>query len=187
VARADSTAVERLVALGVAHLQCGRVDAALAALERATSFDLGDTPSSYALAGLALGRAAAGQVDEVLDLDKRVNDMERATYLDKGAAKLAAILVRARRGDADAASRFEAVVHAADRTDDQVAQAVARLTRAYGLEALAVAEAPAAREEAERALADLGIEASGWRTAIEHIMAATPGTSSRAGSAPQIA
>jgi tetratricopeptide (TPR) repeat protein len=178
VARTDATAVERLVALGVAHLQCGRVAEARLVLDRATSFDLGESPSSYALAGLALARAACGDVDEVLALDKQVNDMDRATYLDQGTAKLAAILVRARRGDADAGPRFEAVVRAADRTDDRVAQAVARLTRAYGLEALGVAEASDARAEAEHALDEIGIDAPGWRNAIEVILAAKPDAAS---------
>jgi hypothetical protein len=125
------------------------------------------------LAALALVRAAQGVTDEVIDLDSRVNDMGRATYLDKGTAKLAAILVRARRGDGDAAARFEAVVRAADNTDDRVASAVVRLTQAYGLEALGRDDAPAARRAAERALDDLGIEAAGWRGAIELILATT--------------
>jgi class 3 adenylate cyclase/tetratricopeptide (TPR) repeat protein len=173
VRSSSSSSVERMVALALLHLQCGRLEPAVEAAERAASFDLGEGPSSYALAALALVRAAQGVTDEVIDLDSRVNDMGRATYLDKGTAKLAAILVRARRGDDDAAARFEAVVRAADNTDDRVASAVVRLTQAYGLEALGRDDAPAARRAAERALDDLGIEAAGWRGAIELILATT--------------
>lgn len=187
VASVDSTASERLVALGVARLQRGDVAGSARPLERAASFSVGDEASSYALANLALVRAAQGDVDAVLALDKRVNDSPRATYLDKGTAKLAAILVRARRGDADAASRFEAVVHAADRTDDRVAQAMARLTRAYGLEALRAPAAGEARREAEQALGDLGLGAHGWRRAIELILSASPDAGAPAGSAPSTA
>jgi tetratricopeptide (TPR) repeat protein len=174
VQRCRSGDIERLVALGVAHLQNGRIDEAERCLRHAVSFDGEADASPYAMAGLALALAAAGCDDEVLELDKRVNQSARASYLDKGTAKLSALLVRARRGEADAASRFEAVVAAADSNDDLVAQAVARLTQAYGLEALGAPEAAEVRRDAERRLDHLGLDAPGWRNAIELILAASP-------------
>jgi tetratricopeptide (TPR) repeat protein len=174
VQRCRSGDIERLVALGVAHLQNGRIDEAERCLRHAVSFDGEADASPYAMAGLALALAAAGCDDEVLELDKRVNQSARASYLDKGTAKLSALLVRARRGEADAASRFEAVVAAADSNDDLVAQAVARLTQAYGLGALGAPEAAEVRRDAERRLDHLGLDAPGWRNAIELILAASP-------------
>ena len=60
---------------------------------------LRQAPGFTLAAVLALARAVQGDDGAVLDLDARVSETARATYLDKGTAKLTAVLVRARRGD----------------------------------------------------------------------------------------
>ena len=63
-------------------------------------------------------------------------------------------------------------VVAADATDDRVAQALARLALAVGLEALDAHDAPVAREDAARHLDALDLAATDWSTAYR--LAACP-------------
>jgi hypothetical protein len=86
--------------------------------------------------------------------------------------------VHARSRDEAAAGIVSSLVSALDATEDQTAQALARLTRAYVLETLGHPEAPAARGEAENRLAELGLDAPGWRNAIELILTAAPASTS---------
>jgi class 3 adenylate cyclase/tetratricopeptide (TPR) repeat protein len=168
---------ERLVALGLTHLQTGRVEEALRVLDDLRTSDSGDQ-SAFALSALTLTLAAAGHDGEVTELDARVRDMVRSTYLDRAMARIAHALVHARSRDEAAAGIAASLVTAVDATEDQTAQAIARLTRAYVLETLSHPEAAAARGEAENRLAELGLGAPGWRNAIELILTAAPASTS---------
>jgi len=154
---------DALVAESLALLQSGRVEASV---ERVLPFIESDptSPSPYGQSVLALALAAAGKDDEVLDLAEQVDAAPRATYLDRINARLAALLVLARRGDRQPAlDAFEALRAGADAADDPVAQAVVRLGAAAAFASQGWPEADGPAIAAERRLETLGIRAEGWR------------------------
>ena len=78
--------------------------------------------------------------------------------------------MRAREGDAEAASALDATLVAVDATEDLVAQAVTRLARAALLEEVGSTSAGAAHDDAELRLRELGIAAEGWRTVFRLVL-----------------
>jgi hypothetical protein len=144
----------------------------------------GAESSAYALSALALAYAAEGRSEEVLEVRERVGAVTRGTYLDRATADIAAALSQVRRDPDRSADGLAEVIEAADATDDQILQAVARLAAAVGWAATdsAGSSAPGASadraateaigRDAENRLLDLGIEARGWRWLFETIVSA---------------
>ena len=157
---------ERGVASGVHRLQLGDVDAAVEGLEQLCE-RLAPSLDPYVLSATSLARAASGEVDAALVAADIVDDHERASYLDRIVAGIARGLALSRRGDHPAAiAAFDQVRAAADATEDRVSPATVRLAEAVAAEARGDADAPARADEADRLLADLGLEQTGWRRAF---------------------
>jgi hypothetical protein len=76
----------------------------------------------------------------------------------------------ARAGDEDALTAFADLIATLDATEDRVSRAVARLAEAMALDALGLSSADLAMQATERMLAELGIDARGWRTAFATIL-----------------
>jgi tetratricopeptide (TPR) repeat protein len=158
---------DRMVAIGLALAQSGRLEAGQEVLEAAARLDPDGGRSPNALAALALVCAALGHHDRGLAYANDVATCAGVTYADRVLAAVAQALVAARRGDNDAAAAAlaRARVLVAD-TDDHVHDAVIALA-----DAVATAS-PEARASAREKLAALGIDATGWRTLFERITAA---------------
>ena len=76
-------------------------------------------------------------------------------------------LAEVRRGDVEAADRwFADAIATVDASESRMSQAVVRLARAIGHEALGTPAAVELRVDAERALEDLGVHPTGWDTAF---------------------
>jgi class 3 adenylate cyclase/tetratricopeptide (TPR) repeat protein len=154
---------ERAVVEGLLALQEGNPGDAIRRLEDA--IDLVDgIPSLYGQSALALAYAAAGDREKVDEVAAEVHASTRATYLDKGMAGLAVELMKARTGDEGAGESFTDLIAAIDATDDAVAQAVFRLAEALALDRLRMPTSQFALYASDVRLADVGIEADGWRT-----------------------
>jgi tetratricopeptide (TPR) repeat protein len=151
------------LAVGLANLQAGVVDEAIAALSEA----LGNARQSGVGAALAavlgLAYVAAGRVDEALSLYE-----ERAggaiTYLDRIDFALLRAFASLRQGNAEEARvAVDDAVAIADTTQARLDQAVTRLARASVLDAMQAGDAATARNDAEQRLHEIGIDAVGWR------------------------
>jgi hypothetical protein len=104
-----------------------------------------------------------------------VEDDERSTYLDRLWAGLAAGAVAARRGDrAVVDEHFTQLCARVDATEDQVAQALARLGWAMARRAVGHADARQAAEEAEDRFSALGIDADGWTAVLRQAAGMQP-------------
>jgi class 3 adenylate cyclase/tetratricopeptide (TPR) repeat protein len=160
---------ERVVAEGLALLQRGSVDEALAVLMPAAA-DRDDGRSSFAGSALALALAAEGRRAEVEALEAEIGESQRASYLDRATTRLAVQLVRAREGDESAVEGFTDLVAQLDATDDRVGQAVMRLAESIALEWLGLPAASMARDAADLRLDQLGIEAEGWITLCRRVL-----------------
>ena len=124
---------EHLIARGMALVQAGRASEAVDLLRDQAEGDAETAPSAYAQSALALALAGLGAGDEVATLATLVAENERATYLDRVSAGIAAGLVRARGGDERALGELAELVAEVDATDDVVAQVVTRLAEAEAL------------------------------------------------------
>jgi class 3 adenylate cyclase/tetratricopeptide (TPR) repeat protein len=155
--------IERMVVEGLVALQRGDTDEAVRLLERAITSNEGSR-SMYAESALVLARAAQGDTEAVRTLADDVIGSPRATYHDDAIARLAVELDRARAADEAVVDGFTDLIASLDGTDDVVAQAVVRLAEALALEKLGLPSSGVALESAEARLADLGIDADGWRT-----------------------
>ena len=146
---------DRIVAVGLALAQLGRLEQAREVLGRAAREepDAGRDPN--ALASLAFVTIAMGDLDLAVDIVGAVESSTRATYVDHALAAIAEAFINHRRvrpsDAADCLVRARAIVA---RTDDRVHEAVVAL-------ATAVID-PAARPVADERLRELGIDAHGW-------------------------
>jgi class 3 adenylate cyclase/tetratricopeptide (TPR) repeat protein len=169
----DTTGIgglERIVAQSLALIQVGRPGEAIVALRPAAEGTADVPPAAYAQSALALALATVGERDEVLALADEVACGGRSTYLDRLTAGIAAGLVLTRDGDEEGLTRLGALVESADGTDDEVAQAIARLALAAARAAFDQPTAPEAAREADERLRALGLAATGWRTAIDLVL-----------------
>ncbi len=158
--------MEGLTAAGLAHLQLGRVDEAVAALEHARDL-AGGRPDVATMAALALAYVGLGRLDDAVALAAAVGTDERATYLDRVGARVALALGQTRAGrPAEARASFSLARAEADATEDRLAQALVRLAEAEALEAQGSPMAVGALAEAGSLLERLGLESTGWRTAF---------------------
>ena len=167
----DSVAgTDEVAALALHHLQCGRPEAARAAVSAAS----GDA-RGYLGCTQALVAAVAGEHGEALHLADQVPNQPH-TYLDRTYAEIARALVHAATGDVlTGRADLAGVLGVVDRTGDQLAQALVRLTDATLAEHGDTVDAATVRAGAEERLRALGIEADGWRqllrSALEHVTA----------------
>ena len=160
---------DRLVALGLALLQLDRLDDALVHLRQAATPSLEERPSGYALSALACAHALAGDIEAAAALCEEVVAADRATYLDRITALLALGAARTGSCAPDAArAAFDQAEAIADGTDDRVAQALVRLARAEAGEAVGRPD-PDRRSTATSRLAELGIDAAGWRRVYREV------------------
>ncbi len=160
---------DRMVALGLALLQLGQDDEARSQLEVAAGSEGDELPSGYALSSLACSRAVDQRDDELGRFVDQVCNAERATYFDRvtvlGAAGCRA---RALGDEVDAEKHLAEAIRIADRTDDKVAQALARIADRESADATGVAPTDLSGDLEER-LTELGIAAEGWRSLFSRI------------------
>jgi hypothetical protein len=157
---------ERGVATGLHRLQCGEVTEAVEGLTELHQ-RLSPAIDPNVLSALALARAANGDVDAALVDAEVVDDHERASYLDRIVAGVARGLALTRRSDhAAAVAAFDQVRAAAEATEDRVSVAVTRLADAVAAEARGDDDAHHRASEADRLLAEIGLEDTAWRRAF---------------------
>ncbi|MFP5255440.1 MAG: adenylate/guanylate cyclase domain-containing protein [Acidimicrobiia bacterium] len=153
---------ELAVVIGLHRLQTGDADGAVALLE-AVDGQLGRVDPNLRSA-LALAHVAAGQADRALREADEVDAVPRATYLDRLTAGAARTLAHAQRGDVAATlAAGDQLRAAADATEDQVSQALARLTLAVAAEAASSGQADELAAEAKGRLTELGLDGTAWR------------------------
>jgi tetratricopeptide (TPR) repeat protein len=154
---------ERRVCLGRSLLQAGRAAEAVAELDAVRSLvsehDIG--PGAAIRAALSLALVAAGELDRT---DAEIAAGVNGSYLDALQLELAGAFLALRRGDEDAADRFDAIVTSIDDSEALLEQAVCRIARAHAFAALGNPDAPAARAEADRVLAAHDLAMPGWET-----------------------
>ncbi|HEY7070703.1 MAG TPA: adenylate/guanylate cyclase domain-containing protein [Acidimicrobiales bacterium] len=158
---------EYLVSRALLELQVARPGEALELL-RSVSRAIGERAEvGYCGAVTALALAAAGRPDEAWAAAQVVEEDERSTYLDRLWAGLAAGAVEAGRGDRAAVEeRFAQLCARVDETEDQIAQALARLGWAMAREADGHPDARLAATAAEERFTALGIDAAGWTAVL---------------------
>lgn len=173
----DGPGVDAHVSLALGYLMDGDIDSALAVLEAVAA---AAQRHPYLMAAQALVLAADGRPQEAITLGTEVGESAGASYLDRQTAAAAIGLAHAQLGDDDEARQaLIGGVVATDATDDRVAQALARLALAVGLEALGAQDAPVAREDADRHLTAMDLTGTDWSAAYglaahPHASAATP-------------
>jgi tetratricopeptide (TPR) repeat protein len=172
---ATAGAGEYLVSRALLELQQSRPAEALELLREVSRATGERAEVGYCGAVTALALAAAGRRDEAVAAARVVEDDERSTYLDRLWAGLAAGAVAARRGDhAVVDEHFTQLCARVDATEDQVAQALARLGWAMARRAVGHADARQAAEEAEDRFSALGIDADGWTAVLRQAAGTQP-------------
>ncbi|MGI9604387.1 MAG: adenylate/guanylate cyclase domain-containing protein [Acidimicrobiales bacterium] len=157
---------ERLSAYGMARLQRGEVDEAVAVLLPAAEPDADGKRNANAAVSAAMAAAANGDADSVRSIAKGLKS-SHLTYIDEYTLLMAQGLVAARSGDAGRAREmFARGRERVSQTSDVLAEALITLAEATALEALGDESALAVTELAEQQLDAIGIEAMGWRTAF---------------------
>lgn len=172
---------ERVVAYGLALLQEGRLDEARSTLEFGSSSksDLGSNPS--AIAALSYCIAAEGDLAKAGELVARVHASGRATYVDKLRVQISLGLASAVAGDSHgAAEGFADAKALLSTTGDRLGYALTTLAHALSSKHLGLVNADILRLETEERLAELGIEANGWRQAFNTILGNSPSVSALA-------
>jgi tetratricopeptide (TPR) repeat protein len=158
---------------GLALLQLGRIDEAVASLEVALDGAKAAGPRAASSATMALAQAAAGNLTAAVSAAEEALATDVATYLDRVYAILALAFVAVQAGDATGAkARFAEALLIVDGTGDRMQQAAVRLARARGLEALGDPRADEAIADAGGHFELLGLPATGWDTAYH--LAAQP-------------
>ncbi len=154
-------------ALGLAQLQLGNIEGALAALEGAYRIATDDGPKLAVGCRLALTYAAAHRCEDARDVLQEMNERTGGTYADRMIALWAESLVHVQTGSGDGRGSVDAAHAIATATDARLEHAIAALARACVVEALGEDDASATREDAERQLASLQITGEGWRRVFE--------------------
>ena len=168
---------ETVVIYALACLQQGRSADAEAALAGLPNLD--ETgPRPFTRTALALAASAAGRIDEAVEHAERAAEHSAATYLDLATIDAAVGLAMAGAGrEAEARRWLDQACARVDATEDRLDQAVARLARAVGLDAMGTPDAIEAMADACDRLDAMGVTASGWRTAFALAAGAGAGTS----------
>lgn len=177
------------VSLGMAQLQLGQADEAVAALEAVWQHEqqAATRPMSlYLASSLALAYAAVGRTEDALEQARVALARGTGTYLDVRTALLARAFAFCRQGDRAAmeAAFAQALVNI-DGTDSRLSQAIVRLAHAIGAEACDSPEAASLHTEAEAALTALGARPTGWERAFRLAADVEPVRSSQPGLLPE--
>jgi hypothetical protein len=143
-------------------LQQGRTDDAIAILE-AEYVNAGyDGAAMSTGSRLALAYVAAGRVDDTMRVLAEIRERKGGTYHDRLVAHWAEACARFRSGAGDARAPVEAAHAIATGTDAPLEHAIGAHVRALVLEAMRTDDAATVRADADRQLAELGINADGW-------------------------
>jgi class 3 adenylate cyclase/tetratricopeptide (TPR) repeat protein len=158
---------ERGVVVGLAQLQRGRVDDAIANITTAERDGHADGERAFARAALTVAYAANHEPDKALATADSLGELSAGTYIDKMTVAIGrgfALLQLGRAAEAEDA--WAEACALADATDDVLDQAIARLARGIGLRALGRPDAGQMLRDAEARLSSMGIDAHGWDTAF---------------------
>jgi tetratricopeptide (TPR) repeat protein len=154
------------VTLALALLQLGRVDEAVEVLAELPPAEAG---RPYDLAVTALVHAADGRPDEALAAAAGALTAEGASYLDRVLALVATGLVEAACADAPPTGSIQALDQAAAvalDAGDVVAQAIVRVAMAESAAGRDDPDAVAWQSQAVESFAGMGIDPTGWFTAL---------------------
>ena len=111
---------------------------------------------------LTLAYVAVHRPADALRVADELRGRTGGTYSDRMLALWGESIARAQLGDGDARAGVDAANAIAATTDAPLEHAVAALARARVFEALGDEDAAEAKDDAERQLRTLGIDASGW-------------------------
>jgi predicted ATPase len=154
------------LAYGIARLQAGLVEDAVASLEDALASSVRSGVRFAIAAALALAYAAADRPADALALQAETAG-GAVTYLDRIQFALGRAFALLRTGAIeDACTAADEAVALADGTESRLEQAVTRLARAVVLDHIDRPGAHDANRDAMRRLDAIGIEAPGWRRAF---------------------
>ena len=158
-------------ATGLALLQLGQVDDAIAVLERGYADATEDGPAMSIGCRLALAYTAARRADEA---DLVITDMQLrsgGTFSDRMLALWAEGFVRTQQGAPNARKAIDAAYELAMSTDAPLEHAIAALARAKALCILGTADADEAAADADKRLEVLGLRADGWSRIFDRALA----------------
>jgi tetratricopeptide (TPR) repeat protein len=177
--------IERRAITGLALLQCGRPDEAVAILEDAKTVATEIGSKALTLARLTLAYAAVGRTADALAARREFDELGAGTYTDRIEMLIATLLTYARdRRPAEMEAALAEATAAADGTEDSLLQALVRLAEAVARSALGSATPEHAREARQRlALAGIGpASPAGWEVAFALAAGVTPAEASAAAS-----
>ncbi|MDQ1480521.1 MAG: hypothetical protein QOI44_1382, partial [Actinomycetota bacterium] len=149
-------------ALGLGLLQLGKVDDAIEILARGYADVTEDGPLLSIGCRLALAYAAAQRADDAELVIAELQARSGGTFSDRMLALWSEAFVRTQQGSPDAREPVDAAYEIAIGTDAPLEHAIAALARSKVLAALGTDDAPAAAEESERRLAEIGLTCDGW-------------------------
>jgi tetratricopeptide (TPR) repeat protein len=149
-------------AAGLALLQLGRVDDAIALLERGYAEVSEDGPVMSIGCRLALAYAAARRADDADAVVAEIKRREGGTFSDRMLTAWAESFVRTQQGSPDSRAVADAAYAIATATDAPLEHAIAALAHAKVLGALGADDARSASDGAALQLDALGLSADGW-------------------------
>jgi tetratricopeptide (TPR) repeat protein len=158
-------------ALGLARLQLGMVEEAIAVLATGFASAKEDGPAMAIGSRLALAYAAAQRPDDAAAV---LADLERRTggsFSDRMFVLWADAFVRTQRNASDAREPADAAYELALRTDAPLEHAIAGLARAKVLAALGTDDATDATEESSLQLDALDLTCDGWLRILDLALA----------------
>jgi class 3 adenylate cyclase/tetratricopeptide (TPR) repeat protein len=160
-------AADESAAIGLARLQLGDVEGAIAALARPYEAAEEDGPRMGLGCRLALAYAAARRTDDACIVLDDLRTRTGGTYSDRIIALWAESLVQAQRGnDAEARGAVDAAHAIATATDARLEQAMTALARALVIKGLGD-DAEEEAIDAERQCSALGVSGAGWRRVFD--------------------
>ena len=160
---AELGAADLSAAIGLARLQLGDVDGAIAVLEGPYEHATDDGPRLGVGCRLALAYAVAHRCDDARRVLEELNERAGGTYSDRMVALWAESLVHVQTGSGDGRGSVDAAHAIATATDARLEHAIAALARATVLDTLGDPEAGEVREDAELQLAAMHLTGAGWR------------------------
>jgi class 3 adenylate cyclase/tetratricopeptide (TPR) repeat protein len=160
-------AADEAAAIGLARLQLGDAEGAVAVMEEPYAAATTDGPRQAVGCRLALAYAAAHRCDDAMLVIDDLRTRSGGTYSDRLIAMWAESLVHAQRGDGEARPAVDAAHALATETDARLEHAIAALARAKVLAAIGDDDAAAAAEDAQRQFASLDLTGAGWATAFD--------------------
>ena len=164
--------IDLLAGLALVNLQLGDVGQAESLVDQFVADD--DVPSPALAAAAALVRVASGRREEAVRLARSVPGSTKSTFLDRFMAAMALGLQAARDGDASGCTENLVAARAElEGTDDRLDLAVLALAETEAAAAMGLDDA-ARRAAAEDHWRALGVDPTGWRTAMAACLTAQP-------------